>query len=195
MNQVADTAAAAPGRRGFQFPPLGIYGYGRIGKAVAGYGRAFGMDVVVWGSDAARERAAADGVAFAESREAFFAGCDVISLHLRLNDATRGVVTAGDLALMKSSALLVNTSRAGLIEPGALTSALQAGCPGMAAVDVYDEEPLRDASNPLLNLPNVVCTPHIGYVTREEWDLQFTDIFDQILAYAEGDPINVVNAG
>ncbi len=173
---------------------LGIYGYGRIGKAVAEYGRAFGMNVVIWGSDAARERAAADGVAFAESREAFFGECDVLSLHLRLNDATRGVVTAGDLARMKPSALLVNTSRAGLIEAGALVTALQAGRPGMAAVDVYDTEPLRDASDLLLNLPNVICTPHIGYVTREEWDLQFTDIFDQIVAYADGAPINVVNA-
>ena len=174
---------------------LGIYGYGRIGKAVAGYGQAFGMNVVVWGSDAARERADADGVAFAASREAFFAECDAVSLHLRLNDATRGVVTAGDLARMKPSALLVNTSRAGLIEPGTLVAALQAGRPGMAAVDVYDEEPLRDTADPLLLLPNVVCTPHIGYVTREEWDLQFTDIFDQIVAYADGNPINVVNAG
>ncbi len=174
---------------------LGIYGYGRIGKAVAGYGQAFGMNVVVWGSDAARERAAAEGVSFAESREVFFAECDVVSLHMRLNDATRGVVTAGDLAGMKPSALLVNTSRAGLIEPDMLVKALQAGRPGMAAVDVYDEEPLRDTADPLLLLPNVVCTPHVGYVTREEWDLQFTDIFDQIVAYADGAPINVVNAG
>ena len=172
---------------------LGIYGYGRIGKVVAGYGRAFGMDVMVWARDESRFRAAADGFAVAATRETFFDACDVISLHLRLVDATRGIVTSADLGRMKPSALLVNTSRAGLIEPGALTAALQAGRPGMAAVDVYEQEPLTDVADPLLTMDNVICTPHIGYVSRDEWDVQFADIFDQINAYAAGSPINVVN--
>jgi D-3-phosphoglycerate dehydrogenase len=129
----------------------------------------------------------------APDKDTFFADSDVVSLHLRLVDATRGIVTAGDLARMKPTALLVNTSRAGLIVPGALVEALRAGRPGMAAVDVFEQEPLTDPSHPLLGLPNVVCTPHIGYVTRDEYDLQFADIFDQILAYAAGTPTNVVN--
>ena len=127
------------------------------------------------------------------SKQAFFEQCDVISLHMRLVDATRGIVSAADLARMKPTALLVNTSRAPLIEPGALVNALRAGRPGMAAVDVYEDEPVRDTSHPLLNMPNVVCTPHLGYVSREEYEIQFTDIFDQITAYAAGAPINVVN--
>jgi D-3-phosphoglycerate dehydrogenase len=172
---------------------LGIFGYGRIGQVVAGYGRAFGMEVVVWAREASRARAVADGWAVAASKEAFFAGCDVVSLHLRLVDATRGIVTATDLARMKPTALLVNTSRAGLVEPGALAAALAAGRPGLAAVDVYEREPLADADHPLLRLPGVVCTPHIGYVTHEEYELQFADIFDQIAAYAAGRPTNVVN--
>ena len=172
---------------------LGIYGYGRIGKVVAGYGRAFGMKVCVWARDAARESARRDGYALAPSKDVFFAECDIISLHMRLVDATRGIVTGADLRRMKPTALLVNTSRAGLIEPGALVEALHVGHPGMAAVDVYEKEPLTDPGHPLLGLPNVVCTPHIGYVTREEYDLQFSDIFDQILAYAAGTPIHVVN--
>lgn len=172
---------------------LGIFGFGRIGSAVAGYGRAFGMNVRVWASEASRERAAAAGWEVAASREAFFEQCDVISLHVRLYPATRGSVTAADLARMQPTALLVNTSRAGLIEPGALVAALSAGRPGMAAVDVFDSEPLRDPADPLLQLDNVVCTPHIGYVTTDEYELQFSDIFDQILAYAAGRPINVIN--
>jgi D-3-phosphoglycerate dehydrogenase len=172
---------------------LGIYGYGRIGTVVAGYGKAFGMNVCVWAREAARARAREDGYGVAASREAFFSECDVISLHMRLVDATRGIVTAADLGRMKPTALLINTSRAGLIAPGALVEALRAGHPGMAAVDVYEQEPLIDPSHPLLGMPNVVCTPHIGYVTREEYDLQFSDIFDQILAYARGSPTNVVN--
>ena len=172
---------------------LGIHGYGRIGAAVAGYGRAFGMNVLVWAREASRRRAEADGYAVAAGREAFYEQSDVVSLHMRLVPATRGIVTAADLQRMKTSALLVNTSRAGLIEPGALVAALKSGRPGMAAVDVYETEPLRDPNDPLLALPNVVCTPHIGYVTREEYELQFSDVFDQILAYASGRPINVVN--
>jgi D-3-phosphoglycerate dehydrogenase / 2-oxoglutarate reductase len=172
---------------------LGIYGYGRIGRVVAGYGRAFGMDVLVWSSEASRARARADGWRVPAGRAAFFAESDVLSLHLRLVPATRGIVTAEDLAGMKPDALLVNTSRAGLIAPGALVAALRAGRPGLAAVDVYETEPLRDPGHPLLRMDNVVCTPHIGYVTREEWDLQFSDVFDQVVAYAAGHPANVVN--
>jgi D-3-phosphoglycerate dehydrogenase len=172
---------------------LGIYGYGRIGQAVAGYAKAFGMHVVVWAREDSRARAAADGWDVAPSTEAFFAECDAISLHMRLVPATRGIVTAEDLARMKPSAVLVNTSRAGLIAPGALVAALKAGRPGMAAVDVFETEPLTDTADPLLTLPNVIATPHIGYVTRDEYELQFSDIFDQIVAYAAGAPINVIN--
>ena len=172
---------------------LGIFGYGRIGKAVADYGRAFGMEVLVWAREASRARAQAERYAVAASKDEFFARCDVITLHMRLVDATRGIVAAADLAGMKPSALIVNTSRAPLIEPDALVAALKAGRPGLAAVDVYDEEPLTDTSHPLLNMPNVVCTPHLGYVSREEYEIQFSDIFDQIVGYAAGNPINVVN--
>jgi D-3-phosphoglycerate dehydrogenase / 2-oxoglutarate reductase len=172
---------------------LGVYGYGRIGSVVAGYGKAFGMNVWVWAGSSSRERARSDGYTVAPSKEAFFSECDVISLHLRLVDATRGIITARDLARMKPTALLVNTSRAPLIEPGALVAAVKSGRPGMAAVDVYEEEPVLDAQHPLLAMENVICTPHIGYVTREEYELQFSDVFDQIVAYAAGKPINVVN--
>jgi D-3-phosphoglycerate dehydrogenase / 2-oxoglutarate reductase len=172
---------------------LGIYGYGRIGSVVAGYGKAFGMNVWVWARSSSGERARSDGCTVAPSKEAFFSECDVISLHLRLVDATHGIVTGGDLARMKPTALLVNTSRARLIEPGALVAALRSGRPGMAAVDVYEEEPVLDTRHPLLAMENVVCTPHIGYVTRDEYEVQFLDVFDQIVAYAAGTPINVVN--
>jgi len=172
---------------------LGIYGYGRIGKVVADYARAFGVRVLVWAREATLAKAKAEGYEPAASREAFFAECDVISLHMRLVDATRGIVKAGDLARMKPTALLVNTSRAGLIEKGALEAALKAGRPGMAAVDVFDEEPVRDTAHPLLKMGNVVATPHIGYVSRDEYEIQFSDIFGQIAAYAAGTPTNVVN--
>jgi D-3-phosphoglycerate dehydrogenase len=172
---------------------LGIFGYGRIGAAVAGYGRAFGMHVLVWSSPESLERARADGHAAAPGKAAFFADGDVVSLHLRLYPTTRGIVTANDLGRMKPSAILVNTSRAGLIAPGALIASLNAGRPGMAAVDVFEEEPVTDPTHPLLNMENVICTPHIGYVSRDEYQTQFTDIFNQILAYDTGMPINVVN--
>jgi D-3-phosphoglycerate dehydrogenase len=172
---------------------LGIYGYGRIGSVVASYGQAFGMRVLVWAREASLARARDDGYATARSQAAFFEACDVLCLYIRLVEATRGIVTVADLARMKSTALLVNTSRAGLIEPDALVTALRAGRPGMAAVDVYDDEPLRDAHHPLLSMDNVTCTPHIGYVTRDEYEVQFAEIFDQITAYAQGTPINVVN--
>ena len=172
---------------------MGIYSYGRIGAVVAGYARAFGMNVVIWGREPTLARARADGYVASRSKQAFFGECDIISLHMRLVSATRGIVTAADLARMKPSALIVNTSRAALIEPGALVNALKAGRPGMAAVDVYEEEPLVDTRHPLLTMENVVCTPHIGYVSREEYEIQFADIFDQINAYAAGAPVNVVN--
>lgn len=172
---------------------LGIYGYGRIGRAVADYGVAFGMKVLVWASEGSRARAREDGFEVAASKEDFFARCDVLSLHLRLYEPTRGIVTAQDLAHMKPDALIVNTSRAELIEPGALLEGLRAGRPGMAAIDVFEQEPVLDPDHPLLQMDNVVATPHIGYVTREQFEIQFSDIFDQILAYIDGKPINVIN--
>jgi D-3-phosphoglycerate dehydrogenase / 2-oxoglutarate reductase len=172
---------------------LGIFGYGRIGKVIAGYGAAFGMNVLVWARPDSLKRARADHLATAHSKASFFETCDVVCLHMRLVPATTAIVTGDDLRRMKQTALLVNTSRAGLIEPGALVAALRAGRPGMAAVDVFENEPVRDPTHPLLTMDNVVCTPHIGYVTREEWDVQFSDVFDQINAYEAGSPINVVN--
>jgi D-3-phosphoglycerate dehydrogenase len=172
---------------------LGVYGYGRIGAVVAGYGHAFGMNVCIWAREPSLARAQAEGYAVARGKESLFEECDVLSLHLRLVADTRGIVTGADLARMKPSALLVNTSRAPLLVSGALVRALRAGRPGMAAVDVYDQEPVIGGSEPLLSLENVVCTPHIGYVTRDEYEIQFADIFDQITAYAAGTPINVVN--
>ena len=172
---------------------LGIFGYGRIGAVIAGYGKAFGMKVLAWGREASIAQAGADGHAVASSQAALFEESDVLTLHLRLIDATRGIVTAADLARMKPDALIVNTSRAGLIEPGALVAALRAGRPGMAAVDVYEEEPLPGGRHPLLAMDNVVCTPHLGYVERDAYEAQFAGIFDQILAYQAGTPIHVVN--
>ena len=174
---------------------LGVYGYGRIATVVAGYARAFGMKVLVLAREASMAKARADGYETAASRADFFERCDVVSLHMRLVDATRGIVKPEDLARMKPSAILVNTSRAGLIAPGALVEALRAGRPGYAAVDVFEKEPLRDTGDPLLNMDNVVATPHVGYVSRDEYEIQFSDIFDQIVSYVAGTPINVVNPG
>lgn len=173
---------------------LGLYGYGRIGRVVADYARAFGMNVVWWASETGRERARAAGEHVAESRDAFFAQSDVVSLHLSLTSDTRGIVTSDDLAVMSPRAVLVNTSRAGLIAPGALLNALNAGRPGMAAIDVFDKEPMIDPKDPLLAHPNLIATPHIGFVTEDEFDKQFADIFEQINAFAEGQPIHMVNA-
>ena len=172
---------------------LGIYGYGRISRAVAAVGRAFGMRILVWAREASREAARAEGCDVADSKEAFFAESDVLTLHMRLKDGTKGIVSQADLELMKPTALLVNTSRSGLIQAGALAAALKNGRPGMAAVDVYDHEPVTKGSEPLVDMPNVICTPHIGYVTDEEWELHFSDIFDQIVAFEKGAPIHVVN--
>lgn len=172
---------------------LGLYGYGRIAKAVAGYAKAFGMEVVWWASDEGRTRATADGVTVAASRSAFFADSDFVSVHVRLTPETRGIIRAADLLAMKPSATFVNTSRAGLVVPGALETALEAGRPGCIALDVFETEPLTDPDDPVVNHPAVIATPHIGFVTKDELDLQFSDIYDQIAAFKAGDPINMIN--
>ena len=171
---------------------LGLYGYGRIGVAVAGYAKAMGIKVQWWGSEAGRARAAAAGETVAASRQAFFASSDVISVHVRLKPETKGLITAADLAAMPPRALFVNTSRSGLVETGALEAEIARGRIH-AAVDVFDQEPLIDVAHPLLTHPNVIATPHIGYVTEDEFELQFSDIFDQINAYAMGAPIHMIN--
>ncbi|MGJ8623146.1 MAG: D-2-hydroxyacid dehydrogenase family protein [Yoonia sp.] len=171
---------------------LGLYGYGRIGGAVAGYAKALGLKVQWWGSEDGRARAAAAGETVAASREAFFATSDIVSVHVRLKPDTRGVITADDLALMQPRALFVNTSRSGLVATGALEAEVVKGALH-AAVDVFDQEPLTDTSNILLTHPNVLATPHIGFVTEDEFNLQFSDIFDQINAYANGAPIHMIN--
>ncbi len=171
---------------------LGIWGYGKIGQLVAGYGRAFGMNVLVWGSEDSRERARADGHGAAESREALFETCDVLSLHLRLHASTRGIVKLDSLSRMKPTALIVNTSRAELIEEGALVSALNRGRPGMAAVDVFESEPTLQG-HPLLRLENAVCTPHIGYVEQDSYELYFQAAFENVVNYIAGQPTNIVN--
>ncbi|XHS77847.1 D-2-hydroxyacid dehydrogenase family protein [Burkholderiaceae bacterium UC74_6] len=171
---------------------LGLWGYGRIGSLVAGYGRAFGMTVRVWGSEASRLKAQADGFEAAASREELFETSDVLSLHLRLSDETRGVVKADDLALMKPTALIVNTSRAELVEDTALVAALNRGRPGMAAVDVFESEPILQGHQ-LLRLENAVCTPHIGYVEQDSYEMYFSAAFDNVLAYINGAPTNIVN--
>lgn len=172
---------------------LGLYGYGRIARAVSGYAEAFGMNVVWWSSDEGRARAQTDGMTVAANREAFFASSDVVSVHVRLKPDTRGIITASDFAQMQPGALFVNTSRAGLIVPGALLAALNAGHPGKAAIDVFDIEPLSDPNDPLLMHPNLIATPHIGFVTEDEFDLQFADIFDQVNAYTKGAPTHMIN--
>ena len=172
---------------------LGIFGYGAIGALVAGYGRAFGMHVFVWGREGTQARARADGYTIAPSQDALFAQSDVLSLHVKLTPETRGIVTAADLARMKSSALLVNTSRAALIEPGALVAALRRGRPGSAAVDVFEQEPILGADHPLLGLDNVVATPHLGYVEKDSYEEYFGQAFDQVAAFAWGVPTGVIN--
>lgn len=172
---------------------LGIYAYGKIGSIVAAVGRAFGARVVCWGREGSTGRARAAGFEVAESREAFFAGADILSLHLPLNKDTRGIVTRDDLARMKPTALIVNASRAGLIAEGALVEALKAGRPGMAAVDVYEKEPVLGAAHPLLKLDNVTCTPHLGYVTRESYEEYYAVVIDDIVSFAAGKPNHVLN--
>jgi D-3-phosphoglycerate dehydrogenase len=172
---------------------LGVYAYGRIGSLVARYGTAFGMRVVCWGREGSLARARAAGYEVAGSRQAFFAEADVVSLHLPMRPETRGIVTAADLALMKPTALLVNVSRAGLIEKGALARALEAGRPGRAAVDVYEREPVLDASDPLVRMDNVVCTPHLGYVEWSTYEAYYGGAVDNIVAFAAGRPTDVIN--
>ena len=171
---------------------LGVWGYGKIGRRVAGYGRAFGMRVQVWGREASRERAAADGFEPAASAQAFFETSDVLTLHLRLVDETRGVVTLDALSRMKPTALVVNTSRAELIEDNALVAALNRGRPGMAAVDVYESEPILQG-HPLLRLENAVCTPHIGYVEQDSYEQYFGAAFDNVVNFIQGQPTGLVN--
>jgi D-3-phosphoglycerate dehydrogenase len=172
---------------------LGLYGYGKIATAVAGYAEALGMKVVWWGSDAGRARALADGRTVAASREAFFGEPDVVSVHVRMNASTAGLITPADLAAMRGDAVFVNTSRAGLVSPGVLLAALDAGHPGAAAVDVFEVEPLHDATDRFINHPRLIATPHVGYVTEDELQIQFSDIFDQINAYAGGAPTHMIN--
>lgn len=173
---------------------IGIYGHGRIGQLVAGYARAFGARVIWWGSQSGRARAAAAGGEVPASRAEFFARSEILTLHLRLTPETQGIVTAEDLAQMPARSVLVNTARAGLIAPGALLAGLQAGRPEIAALDVFASEPLSDPTDPLLAHPRVMATPHIGFVTEEEFDLQFADVFDQVNAFAAGRPIHLVTA-
>ena len=202
MRRIPQEVAALKGGRwqstigtGLRGRTLGVFGYGRIGGVVAGYGRAFGMKVQVWGRERSITQARADGYDIAAGKQALFETSDVVTLHLRSTADTRGIVTRDDLARMKPTALIVNTSRAALIEPGALVAALQAGRPGMAAVDVYEEEPVLGANHPLLGMENVVCTPHLGYVDRDGYESAFSSIFEQVLAFAAGKPVNVVNPG
>lgn len=173
---------------------LGIWGYGRIGKLVAGYGKAFGMHVVIWGSESSRAAAVADGYLAAPSREIFFTHADAVSLHLRLNESTLNHITAADLALMKPTSVLVNTSRAELIEPDALISALNRGRPGMAAVDVFETEPILQG-HALLRLENCICTPHIGYVELGNYEEYFGKAFDNVVNFIKGTPTHIVNPG
>jgi D-3-phosphoglycerate dehydrogenase len=173
---------------------LGIWGYGRIGQLVAGFGKAFGMHILVWGSEASRIKAAQDGYVAAANRSALFSESDVLSVHLRLTDTTRAIVTAEDLAQMKATALFVNTSRAELVEPDALIGALNRGRPGLAAVDVFEAEPILQG-HALLRLENCICTPHIGYVERESYEMYFSAAFDNVVNYIKGTPSNVVNPG
>jgi D-3-phosphoglycerate dehydrogenase / 2-oxoglutarate reductase len=173
---------------------LGIWGYGRIGQLVAGYGRAFGMQVTIWGSEASRARAVQDGYQASESREAFFSEADVLTLHLRLSESTEHIVQAEDLARMKPTALLVNTSRAELIDTNTLIHALNKGRPGLAAVDVFDSEPILQGTA-LLRLENCICTPHIGYVEKESYELYFGAAFDNVVNFIKGTPTNIVNPG
>ena len=179
--------------RGLRGRTLGVWGYGRIGQQVAAFGRAFGMKVLIWSRETGLASARADGYAAAPSKQALFEEADVLSLHVRLNAETRGMVTAEDLARMKPTALIANTSRAELIEPGALVAALKAGRPGMAAIDVFEKEPVTDLQQPLLNMNNVVCTPHLGYVERDQLERYYNDQFNRVLAFEKGAPVDVAN--
>ena len=171
---------------------LGIWGYGQVGQLVASYGKAFGMHVTVWGSEASRAKAQADGCIPAPTREAFFEACDVLSLHLRLSDTTRGIITLEDLSRMKPTALFVNTSRAELLHDNALVMALNRGRPGLAAIDVFESEPILQG-HPLLRLENAVCTPHIGFVEQDSYEQNFSIAFDNLLNFMAAQPTHIVN--
>ncbi|WP_242928686.1 D-2-hydroxyacid dehydrogenase family protein [Pontibacter vulgaris] len=171
----------------------GIWGYGKIGKRIAAYAKAFEADVIVWGSESSRKLAEADGFMVAASKQDFFSRADIVSLHLRLTETTKSIVKANDLALIKPEAILVNISRAELVEEGALEVALQNGRPGFAALDVYESEPIYDQNHPLLQMPNVICTPHLGYVEKNSYELYFRKAFENIISFAEGQPANIAN--
>ena len=173
---------------------IGIWGYGKIGKRIAQYAKVFGAEVMIWGSPSSCEQAILDGFQAAPSKEAFFAYCDVITLHLRLKNVTKGMVKKEDLLLMKADALLVNTARAALIESGALLAALEQGRPGFAAIDVFEEEPIFDPQHPLLQMKNVICTPHLGYVERSSYELYFGMAFENVLNFISGKPSNILNS-
>lgn len=162
---------------------IGIWGYGKIGRRIAAYSKAFGAEAMIWGSDSSRSNAVNDGYYIAASKEEFFSTCDAVSLHLRLNDSTRHIIKEADLKLMKPNSLFVNTARAALVEPNALVNALKSGNPGFAAIDVFDIEPIFTQDHPLLNMPNVICTPHLGYVEREGYELYFGQAFQNLLDY------------
>lgn len=179
--------------RSVQGLTFGIWGYGKIGQRVARYAQAFGMQVVIWGSEQSRNQAVQDGFTAAPSRSAFFEQSDILSLHLRLNEATRGLITQEDLLLMKKDALLVNISRAELIAPGALIASLDQGHPGFAALDVFESEPANLDNDPLLNRHNVLCTPHIGYVEHNSYELYFRTAFENLLSFTQGQPQNIAN--
>ena len=172
---------------------LGLYGYGRIAKQVADYAEAFNMQVEWWGSDQGRARAKADGHAVAKSRTAFFAENDIVSVHVRLNSATEGVITAADLGKMRPNSLFVNTSRSGLLGSGVLLNARNSGRPGKAAVDVFDEEPITWQRDKLACHPNIIATPHIGFVTGDEFEMQFSEVFEQVRSWVRGRPVNMLN--
>ena len=178
---------------GLQGKTLGVYAYGKIGSGVAKVGKAFGMKVVCWGRDGSITKARAEGFDVAASREAFFAESDIVTIHLPLNKETRGLITSADLALMKPTARIVNSSRAPIIAEGALVEALKKGRPGFAAIDVFESEPVVNREHALVSMPNVLCTPHLGYVTWETYELYYAAVVDNILAYAAGAPTNVAN--
>ena len=178
---------------GLQGKTLGVYAYGKIGSGVAKVGKAFGMKVMCWGRDASIAKARADGFDVAASRAVFFSDADIVTLHLPLNKETRGLITGADLALMKPTARIVNSSRAPIIAEGALADALKKGRPGFAAVDVYESEPVINREHPLVSMPNVICTPHLGYVTWETYELYYDAVVDNVVAYASGKPTNVAN--
>ena len=174
---------------------LGIFGLGNIGSLVAQAGAGLGMNVLAWGQDGSRARAEKAGYGFAANQTDLFERSDVLSLHVRLRPETRGIVTLSDLMVMKPTALIVNTSRAELVQPGALLTALQAGRPGYAAVDVYEEEPITGGNHPFLGMPNVICMPHLGWAEWDNFELYFNEAFEQIVAYNKREPLRLANPG